>query len=60
VFGFLIARTDASDGADVATLPSAALLALVLPVALALAVAISALAARQARAIDPVRALRAE
>ena len=60
VFGFLIERTDASDGPDVATLPSLPLLALALPCALALAVAVSALAARQARAIDPARALRAE
>jgi putative ABC transport system permease protein len=60
VFEFLIARTDAPDGPDVATLPPLPLLALVLPVALALAVGVSALAARQARAIDPVRALRAE
>jgi putative ABC transport system permease protein len=60
VFGFLIERTDASDGPDVATLPSAPLLALALPLALGLAIAVSALAAQQARAIDPVRALRAE
>jgi putative ABC transport system permease protein len=60
LFGFLIARTDPSDGPDVATLPSPLLLALALPAALLVTAAVSVLAARQARAVDPARALRAE
>ena len=60
MLGFLVARTDPSDGPDVIAVPSPLLLALALPAALLVTAAVSALAARQAAAVDPAGALRAE
>jgi ABC-type antimicrobial peptide transport system permease subunit len=60
LFGFMIARTDPSDGPDVVTLPSPLLLALALPAALLVAAAVSALAARRAADVNPAASLRAE
>ena len=59
-FRLLIARTDPSDGPDVATLPSALVLAAAIPAALLATAAVSAIAARQAARLHPAPALRAE
>ncbi len=60
LLGFLVARTDPSDGPDVVVVPSPLLLALALPAGLLVTAAVSALAARRAAALAPARALRAE
>ena len=59
-FRLVIARTDPSDGPDVATLPSALVLAAAIPAALLATAAVSAIAARQAARLHPAPALRAE
>ncbi len=60
LFGFLIARTDPSDGPDVITFPAWWWFPLVLPAGLLLCAAVSGLAARRATHIRPAVALRAE
>ena len=61
LLGFLVARTDPSDGPDVVVVPSPLLLALALPAGLLVTAAVSALARHGAPpSLAPARALPAE